>query len=53
VSRYNPESYSEVAVQFKALVPKQPTWDDKQNDEHYNRRKALLRFTQAGTKVIL
>lgn len=28
-------------------------WDDKQNDEHHNRRKALLRFMNAGTRVIL
>ena len=29
------------------------TWDDKQNDEHHNRRAALLRFMNAVTKVIL
>ena len=29
------------------------TWDDKKNDEHNNRRKALLRFMNAGTKVIM
>lgn len=29
------------------------TWDDKKNDEHHARRLALLRFMNAGTKVIL
>lgn len=53
VERYNPEANSEVAVQFKVVPDKSVTWDDKKNDEHLNRRKALTRFMNAGTKVIL
>ena len=53
VERYNPEAFSDVEVQFKIVLEKTVTWDDKQNDEHFNRRKALTRFMNAGTKVIL
>ena len=53
LQRYNPEYSHEVAVQFKTLPQKEITWDDKQNDEHHNRRTALVRFMNAGTKVIL
>ncbi len=35
------------------MPSKEPTWDDKRNDEHHNRRQALLRFMNAGSKVIL
>lgn len=31
----------------------QSTWDDKKNDEHHNRRTALQRFMNAGSRVIL
>ncbi len=51
--RINPELSSDVAVEFKVAPPKTVTWDDKQNDEHHNRRKALTRFMNAGTKVIV
>lgn len=49
----NPELSSEMAVEFKTVPDKIATWDDKQNDEHHNRREALARFMKAGTKVIL
>ena len=53
VERVNPELSSGVVVQFKTVPQKTVTWDDKQNDEHHNRREALVRFMKAGTKVIL
>jgi hypothetical protein len=53
VNRFNAESFPEVEVEFKILTPKELSWDDKKNDEHHNRRQALLRFMNAGTRVIL
>lgn len=40
-------------VEYKIVAPKEVTWDDKKNDEHHNRRQALLRFMNAGSRVIL
>ena len=53
VERHTSQASSDVAVQLKIVPEKTATWDDKQNDEHLNRRKALTRFMNAGTKVIL
>lgn len=53
VTRYNPELLSEVEVELKILTPKQLTWDDKKNDQHHNRRQALFKFMDAGSRVIL
>lgn len=51
--RHNPELSSDVGVEFKIVTPQTVSWDDKQNDEHHHRRKALVRFMNAGSKVIL
>ena len=53
IERHCSQAGSDVAVEFNTLPEKTVTWDDKQNDQHLNRRKALTRFMNAGTKVIL
>ena len=53
IERCNPEIGQQVHVEYQILQQKEVTWDDKQNDQHHNRRKALLKFMNAGTKVIL
>lgn len=53
LERYTPQLNNDIAVQLSKVPIKVVTWDDKQNDEHHNRRIALLRFMNAGTKVIL
>lgn len=40
-------------MELKIVSPQETSWDDKKNDEHHARRKALLRFMNAGSKVIL